>query len=399
MERKYYICMDFDRKDIHDALVKATFKKMDQEEGKEITYLDLATFVGIRETTVNEEGDKPLNDSELYLVSGAWRWESPNRTAECDIYTKVCGDEVTYRLRLSGYGDYPIGVMAVISRYCKHLVFEAYVSWDGKGEDDPDSDYVYLLNGNIFQSEHLAYLELKVDIATELVNEGKYDLAIPKLEYLADGGHPGAQCNLGVCYDSKGDYELAAKYYRMSSDPQAKINLLDLFRDDKLRYTGQEYLSLCEELIGMEDPIGYVYKSDFIKLGGSGKKDPETAFKILEEGARKLGNPARIIFEMAKMIADGEGAEKDEEKSHGLFGSILGANPAVDFRYGLQCYLGMGCERDKRLGITYLEKALESDYMGAAEVLHDIYTRDKELKNEALASKYRSILDKAGLMD
>lgn len=86
------------------------------------------------------------------------------------------------------------------------------------------------------------------DYGMELAYKCKYIHAITALLPLAKENYFQSRNNIGVCFQRIGDYKNAAKFYRLSEDEMARVNLGALYTNKQIEFNKEDFLEMLRNL-------------------------------------------------------------------------------------------------------------------------------------------------------
>lgn len=236
-------------------------------------------------------------------------------------------------------------------------------------------------------------LENVYDYGMKLAYEGKYKEAITVLLPLARDNYLQSRNNIGVCFQRIGDYINAAKFYRISEDDTARVNLGQLYTNKQIKFDRGDFFKIAQELMQAKNQEGYHLMYEYYSLTRFVETDYKKGFDYILKGLLDCGASDTLIFDLGVCYEFGYGVEKDEVRAHMYYGMILENDKVGQYNYALQCYQGRGCEKDVERAIFYFEKSAKQNYKDAIEHLIEIY-QSEEYKNEEKYLFYKKQLER-----
>lgn len=265
---------------------------------------------------------------------------------------------------------------------------------------------------NLLKNKH----EKKMDEGRKAFTEKDYEKAFTIFLGLAEGGHPQAQCNLGLMY-FRGNHveedELIAEYWLKTSyengEPKAAANLGSLYEEKHQNYeqalhwysiaaengldAGQNSLGLLhdrglgvpenkEEAIRLYTLAAQQNCSEaMINLGALlySQEKYSDAFPWLKKAA-ELGEDV-AQYNVATMYINGHGVEESMQKAMPyLMESAKQDNPKALFLLGEVFYDGYGVEPDEERGLYFMHLAYELGHPDATLFLGKVFENTEPTK-------------------
>ena len=217
--------------------------------------------------------------------------------------------------------------------------------WAQQPEERPDFEsIVHRLSTKEFLDglDRRKFAEYQRKVAPDLVSEPDIGRQCPtrnplansldpgqELKKLADTGDAAAQCQYGVFLKHEGNYDLAATYFRLSSD--------------------QEY---CE---------GMVRYASCLHCGRGVDRDMGMAYQLCKAAADK-GN-LHALDKLGTFTYYGDGINRDEVKAAALYKRAADEGyPKAQIHYARLCKEGRGCEMDIDEAVKYTRMAADRAY-------------------------------------
>jgi len=366
-----------------DPELKLTEEEWNEPGSYRYYYIDLAKFLGIRETLEHTPEDTELNDEEYEKLVDIIGYK------ECrGIFGYVFDwddKKGSATLTLSGWKDYPRGLFSYISKMYPEEHFEVNEWWDCDFDDDDPGYADYLLvDGKWYDDEKDYENDMTYDRGMAVANEGKYQEAIEVLTPLIQVGNNSAICNIGVCYERIGNLEMARDLYKKSQACDAKLNLLRLYDNNRIAFEKDDYIEACNYLMERNWEEGFLYLAYYYENKEYGELDIGKAIDLIKIGMEKCKDVKQLMFEFAYLL-ETQSEFEDQYKAHAFYQMLLHTDFVVaQYNYALQCLQGRGCDKDIDLAIKWFTVSAEGNYVPAMEKLVGIYGDEKTKDLEKL---------------
>ena len=432
--RKEYIPPFEDEPEIHEYEMKC---------------FDLAVLFGLRDTCFGTDGDTPLNDDELKILTGylsytSQIWEElldwPNKKIKTETIKEVieCNSEEDLRLQRGEMFEQKDGALRIeLGRFYRSLwraLTTIYLGSRVKYIEDIDDEYgggstsIYMSQYGYetelsyksydYSDDSETYTTKKRTTTTEndevvcrslqaqsLIKSGKIDEAIQFLEEFKDKQND--LNDLGTLYWDLGDYKKAYEYYKESLTETALSNILDLYLHKLLPLDVEDCTNVCEQLIKVNKNEGY----EFAVALYEGKRIPELRNneKVIQYAKAWYKNDSDsnyVKFEYAYYLHAYGWTKRHLNECRKLYEELLcdeyGSKRArvysvSAYNYARLYLFGDGCDKDVFKAIYYLKLAYEYGMAEAALRLRDIYKNEEGFISEVLVefweNKYKETIN------
>lgn len=211
------------------------------------------------------------------------------------------------------------------------------------------------------------------------------------LTELAHSGQAEAQFNLAMFYQSHGQLDKAAYWYKLSASQQftkAQINLALMYQQGVgIGKNEKEMLRWMEAAAKAGDPIGQMNMAEYTLQGIPNVlvKNSQQALIWLEAAAAQQFPAAQLT--LAYWYEQGTAGNKDPQKSHAIYLALAEKNhPQALYILGYQAATGMYEKINYPLAFQYFTRSAELGFSPAQNSLGMLYLAGQGTKRDTVSA-------------